>query len=242
MEYKIMDFQKYTDYLGDRWDDTIEMGKYDTYEMAMESMIIIEQDLQTGKNGLPKDSTLELIQFVTESHHTGGNNLNEDGWIIVLHKPDIVTDDTNDTDGSEVSTQADAEQKENKGMSHSEQRNIDLTKPDLENDIFPHKKGTDEDSNYPNFGRGQHPNSKANLNPFPKGVSGNPSGKPKKLERTKEYLDWWGNLTETDNWSWEKYTNRQVVIKGIWERASRGNRQDIDILISLGLLDSDKFE
>ena len=242
MEYKIMDFQKYTDYLGDRWDDTIEMGKYDTYEMAMESMIIIEQDLQTGKNGLPKDSTLELIQFVTESHHTGGNNLNEDGWIIVLHKPDIVTDDTNDTDGSEVSTQADAEQKENKGMSHSEQRNIDLTKPDLENDIFPHKKGTDEDSNYPNFGRGQHPNSKANLNPFPKGVSGNPSGKPKKLERTKEYLDWWGNLTETDNWSWEKYTNRQIVIKGIWERASRGNRQDIDILLSLGLLDSDKFE
>ena len=242
MEYKIMDFQKYTDYLGDRWDDTIEMGKYDTYEMAMESMIIIEQDLQTGKNGLPKDSTLELIQFVTESHHTGGNNLNEDGWIIVLHKPDIVTDDTNDTDGSEVSTQADAEQKENKGMSHSEQRNIDLTKPDIENDIFPPKKDTDEDSNYPNFGRGQHPNSKANLNPFPKGVSGNPSGKPKKLERTKEYLDWWGNLTETDNWSWEKYTNRQIVIKGIWERASRGNRQDIDILLSLGLLNSDKFE
>ncbi len=237
-----MDFQKYTDYLGDRWDDTIEMGKYDTYEMAMESMIIIEQDLQTGKNGLPKDSTLELIQFVTESHHTGGNNLNEDGWIIVLHKPDIVTDDTNDTDGSEVSTQADAEQKENKGMSHSEQRNIDLTKPDLENDIFPHKKGTDEDSNYPNFGRGQHPNSKANLNPFPKGVSGNPSGKPKKLMQTKEYLDWWGDLAESDNYMWQKYTNRQVVIKGIWERASRGNRQDLDILLSLGLLDSDKFE
>jgi len=242
MEYKIMDFQKYTDYLGDRWDDTIEMGKYDTYEMAMESMIIIEQDLQTGKNGLPKDSTLELIQFVTESHHTGGNNLNEDGWIIVLHKPDIVTDDTNVTDGSEVGTQANGEQEENKGLSHSEQRNIDLTKPDIENDIFPPKKDTDEDSNYPNFGRGQHPNSKANLNPFPKGVSGNPSGKPKKLERTKEYLDWWGNLTETDNWSWEKYTNRQIVIKGIWERASRGNRQDIDILLSLGLLDSDKFE
>jgi len=81
-----------------------------------------------------------------------------------------------------------------------------------------------------------------NLKPFEKGVSGNPSGKPKKLERTKEYLDWWGNLTETDNWSWEKYTNRQIVIKGIWERASRGNRQDIDILLSLGLLDSDKFE
>ena len=238
-EYKVMDFQKYTEYLTE---DMIEVGKFDTYEIALEQIGVIEHDLETGKNGMPKECKLELIQFITESHHTGGNKFNEDGWIVVLHKPDIVTDDTNDTDGSEVSTQADAEQKENKGMSHSEQRNIDLTKPDLENDIFPHKKGTDEDSNYPNFGRGQHPNSKANLNPFPKGVSGNPSGKPKKLERTKEYLDWWGNLTETDNWSWEKYTNRQIVIKGIWERASRGNRQDIDILLSLGLLDSDKFE
>ena len=237
-----MDFQKYTDYIGDRWDDTIEMGKFDTYEIALEQMGIIEQDLETGKNGLPKDSTLELIQFVTESHHTGGNKYSEDGWIVVLHKPDIVTDVTNDTDGSEVGTQANGEQEENRGLSHSEQRNIDLTKPDIENDIFHPKKDTDEDSNYPNFGRGQHPNSKANLNPFPKGVSGNPSGKPKKLERTKEYLDWWGNLTESDNWSWEKYTNRQIVIKGIWERASRGNRQDIDILLSLGLLDSDKFE
>ena len=127
-------------------------------------------------------------------------------------------------------------------MSHSEQRNIDLSKPDIENDIFPHKKGTDDDSNYPNFGRGQHPNSKANLKPFPKGMSGNPSGKPKKLEQFKEYLDWWGNLTEYDNWDWDRYTNRQVVIKGIWERASKGNKQDLDILLSLGLLDSDKFE
>ena len=91
-------------------------------------------------------------------------------------------------------------------------------------------------------GRGKHPNSKKNLKPFPKGKSGNPSGKPKKVEQLKEYLDWWGNLTEYDNWSWDKYTNRQIVIKGIWKRASNGNRQDLDILLSLGLLDSDKFE
>ena len=242
MEYKVMDFQKYTDYLGDRWDDTIEMGKFDTYEIALEQMSIIEHDLETGKNGLPKGSTLELIQFITEEPHPSGNKFNEDGWIVVLHKPENVTDVTNDTDGSEVGNQADAEQKENKGMSHSEQRNIDLSKLDIEDDIFPPKKGTDDDSNYPNFGRGQHPNSKANLNPFPKGVSGNPSGKPKKLMQTKEYLDWWGDLSEYDNWSWDKYTNRQIVIKGIWKRASNGNRQDLDILLSLGLLDSDKFE
>ena len=135
-----MDFQKYTDYLGDRWDDTIEMGKFDTYEIALEQVSIIEHDLETGKNGLPKGSTLELIQFITEEPHPSGNKFNEDGWIVVLHKPENVTDVTNDTDGSEVGNQADAEQKENKGMSHSEQRNIDLSKPDFENDIFPPKK------------------------------------------------------------------------------------------------------
>ena len=38
------------------------------------------------------------------------------------------------------------------------------------------------------------------------------------------------------------YTNRQMVIKGIWERASKGNRQDLDTLLSLGLLDEDTFK
>jgi len=104
---------------------------------------------------------------------------------------------------------------------------MNLSKPD----IFPNKKG-----------RGQHPNSKKNLKPYEKGVSGNPSGKPKKVAQLKEVLDWWGGLTEYDNWSWDKYTNRQMVVKGIWKRATSGNRQDLDILLSLGLLDSDKFK
>ena len=30
--------------------------------------------------------------------------------------------------------------------------------------------------------------AEANFNPLPKGVSGNPSGRPKKLEQNKEYL------------------------------------------------------
>ena len=237
-EYKVMDFQKYTDYLTD---DMIEVGKFDTYEIAIEQMDVIDHEIAIGKSGLPKECKLELIQFITESHHTGGNELNENGYIILIHKPSNVTSDTNVTDGSEVGNQADAEQTENKGMSHSEQRNIEENAQGEQKDIFPPKKGTDEDSNYPNFGRGKHPNSKKNLKPFPKGKSGNPSGKPKKLEQFKEYLDWWGNLTEYDNWDWDRYTNRQVVIKGIWERASKGNKQDLDILLSLGLLDSDKF-
>ena len=241
-EYKVMDFQKYTDYLTD---DMIEVGKFDTYEIAIEQMDVIDHEIAIGKSGLPKECKLELIQFITESHHTGGNKLNESGYIIVIHKPKKLTNVTNvtsETDDSEIGTQADGEQEVNNTLSHSEQRKNEEVREGKTKDIFPHKKGTDEDSNYPNFGRGQHPNSKANLNPFPKGVSGNPSGRPKKLEQTKEYLDWWGDLSEYDNWGWDKYTNRQIVIKGIWERASKGNRQDLDILLSLGLLDSDKFE
>ena len=241
-EYKVMDFQKYTDYLTD---DMIEVGKYDTYEIALEQISIIEHDLETGKNGMPKDCKLELIQFITESHHTGGNKLNEDGWIVVLHKPENqtnVTNVTNDTDDSELGNSTDEEQEVNNTLSHSEQRKNEEVREGKTKDIFPHKKGTDEGSYYPNFGRGKHPNSKKNLKPFPKGMSGNPSGKPKKIEQFKEYLDWWGNLSDYDNWGWDKYTNRQIVIKGIWERASKGNKQDLDILLSLGLLDSDKFE
>lgn len=238
-EYKLMDFQKYTEYLTE---DMIEVGKFDTYEIALEQMDVIDHEIAIGKSGLPKECKLELIQFITESHHTGGNELNENGYIILIHKPSNVTSDTNVTDGSEVGNQADAEQTENKDMFHSEQRKNDDVREGNKKDIFPPKKGTDEDSNYPNFGRGKHPNSKKNLKPFPKGKSGNPSGKPKKLEQFKEYLDWWGNLSEYDNWGWDKYTNRQIVIKGIWERASKGNKQDLDILLSLGLLDSDKFE
>ena len=238
-EYKVMDFQKYTEYLTE---DMIEVGKFDTYEIALEQIGVIEHDLETGKNGMPKECKLELIQFITESHHTGGNKLNENGYIVLLHKPSKVTDDTNVTDGSEVGTQAQEEQEVNNTLSHSEQRKNEDVREGNKKDIFPHKKGTDEDSNSPNFGRGKHPNSKKNLKPFPKGMSGNPRGKPKKLEQFKEYLDWWGNLSEYDNWGWDKYTNRQIVIKSIWERASKGNKQDLDILLSLGLLDSDKFE
>ena len=112
-------------------------------------------------------------------------------------------------------------------VSRGLRRDMDLSKTNLS----PNKKG-----------RGQHPNSRKNLKPYEKGVSGNPSGKPKKVAQLKEVLDWWGDLTEYDNWSWDNYTNRQMVVKGIWKRATSGNRQDLDILLSLGLLDSDKFK
>ena len=43
------------------------------------------------------------------------------------------------------------------------------------------------------YARGEHPNSLKNLKPFPKGVSGNPLGKPHKYKKLADRL----NKTET---------------------------------------------
>ena len=39
------------------------------------------------------------------------------------------------------------------------------------------------------YTRGEHPNSLANLKPFPKGVSGNPLGKPHKYQKLADNLN-----------------------------------------------------
>ena len=38
------------------------------------------------------------------------------------------------------------------------------------------------------YGRGKHPNSQSNLQPFEKGTSGNPDGRPSKLEQLKKEI------------------------------------------------------
>ena len=45
------------------------------------------------------------------------------------------------------------------------------------------QRGNEENisANNENYSKGEHPNSKANLKPFPKGVSGNPLGRPHKF-------------------------------------------------------------
>jgi hypothetical protein len=213
-EYKVMDYQKYSEFV--ETDGTHEIGKYDELTDAVEIATQFEEN--PNKWGLPSGVTSEIIQLVTEDplSHLGGNNIVPDGWIVVIHTPK----------DPELDKQTD-----NNMSSHSEQRNKDLTKLDIENDSFPHKKG-----------KGTNPNSLKNLKPFKKGQSGNPGGKPVKFAQLKKVLDEWGDKTDDDNWSWGNYTNRQMVIKGIWERASKGNRSDLDVLLQLGLLDEETFK
>ena len=58
------------------------------------------------------------------------------------------------------------------------------------NNATTNKQKTDDQitANSDRVKRGEHPNSKSNLNPYEKGVSGNPSGRPSKYENLKKVL------------------------------------------------------
>ena len=87
---------------------------------------------------------------------------------------------------------------------------------------------------------GQHPNSLANLKPFPKGVSGNPSGRPQKYENLKGVLNEYGD-GETTDWRGDtEGTRRQQVWKRIWEQAIKGDMKYVQLLAYLGCLDDKK--
>jgi hypothetical protein len=246
-EYKVMDYQKYSEFV--ERDGTHEIGKYDELTDAVEIATQFEEN--PSKWGLPDGITSEIIQLVTEDplSHIGGKNIVPDGWIVVINTPkdpeleeleEVIKEaekELNETDVADATTLTNPNKSEldkqvvNKNMSHSEQRNNDLTKLDIENDSFPHKKG-----------RGNNPNSRKNLKPFKKGQSGNPSGKPVKFAQLKEVLDEYGDKGEFDYLGWDRTTYRQRVIIGIWERASKGNKADLDVLLQLGLLDEETFK
>ena len=85
-------------------------------------------------------------------------------------------------------------------------------------------------------GRGKHPNSQANLTPFEKGVSGNPSGRPFKYVNLAKALDRVGTLPPYD-FDFAPPDLRIAVLHKIWHRASEGSIQHIKILAELGCLD-----
>jgi hypothetical protein len=88
------------------------------------------------------------------------------------------------------------------------------------------------------YTRGEHPNSLKNLKPFPKGVSGNPLGKPYKYQKLAERLNEIGNEQVLDFCDEPKgYTFREGVLQKVWDRANQGDMKFIQLLAYLGCLD-----
>ena len=88
------------------------------------------------------------------------------------------------------------------------------------------------------YERGEHPNSQANLQPFEKGISGNPSGRPTKYANLKKALDKYGERP-IDGWGFVDKNYKEAVLNKIWYMASEGSIGHIKILAELGCLDED---
>ena len=86
--------------------------------------------------------------------------------------------------------------------------------------------------------RGKHPNSLANLKPFPKGVSGNPSGRPSKFEGLKKALNTIGDedYDEFDT-DYSIRSKRDTVLQNIWKMAILSDMRAIYLLAELGCLE-----
>ena len=92
-------------------------------------------------------------------------------------------------------------------------------------------------------GRGKHPNSQANLKPFPKGVSGNPEGRQGAFVELYEALNKLGDkMNYKRDWDSvldefiEDGTNRENVLETIWNKAKDGDMKFIELLAKLGCL------
>ena len=89
------------------------------------------------------------------------------------------------------------------------------------------------------YSPGTHPNSLKNLKPFPKGVSGNPDGRPKKYVKLAKALDKVGQ--KTTSWNEPNQTFKEAVLDKIWTQAYMyGSVSHIKMLAELGCLDGDE--
>ena len=87
------------------------------------------------------------------------------------------------------------------------------------------------------YEKGHHPNSKANLVPFERGLSGNPLGKPSHAKLTRMLKDIGGEVV-LDYHGKPKGTRKELVLKTIYDKAIQGhNIKYIQLLIWLGVLD-----
>ena len=95
-------------------------------------------------------------------------------------------------------------------------------------------------------GRGQNPTSQANLKPFEKGTSGNPSGRPVKNVKLREALRKYGYDVPRDIFGdkepLSQATNKMAVIDQIWKDAKNGNYQAIRLLMELSVIEPDISE
>ena len=104
----------------------------------------------------------------------------------------------------------------------------------------PDKTGTEQDNvslkTEKEYKRGEHPNSKDNLVPFEKGLSGNAGGRPIKYAKFKKALEPYGDM-ESNTWGRKDWTKKEVVLEKIWCMAEEGSVPHLTILANMGLLD-----
>ena len=86
--------------------------------------------------------------------------------------------------------------------------------------------------------RGKHPNSKSNLKPFVKGVSGNPSGRLIKYAKFKKALMNYADKP-IDGWRLDRKDGKDAVLQEVWYRASEGSIGHLKLLAELGCLDDE---
>ena len=80
-------------------------------------------------------------------------------------------------------------------------------------------------------------NSLKNLKPYPKGVSGNPSGRRKNGKEFFEFLAEYGKVSPSSyNFIENPDTHIEAVASGLWKRAKDGDLSAIKYLVDVGAL------